>query len=141
MTLFNLCDPYLTFEVKPAHNICSHVPMDACDQVWSKSDKACGRRSKLLERKKKLEIWGHCDSVTWPWITLNYHNLCRGPQGQSSAWVMWTYSLTLRNWNVFRKKAFLNIVTPEWTWPRSNVIQLIEDLKVMCTHEFQGHTI
>ena len=36
-------------------NFCSHSPTGHSDQVWSKSDQACGRRSKLWERRKKKE--------------------------------------------------------------------------------------
>ena len=32
---------------------CSHPPLHAADQVWSKPDHECGRSSKLSERKKK----------------------------------------------------------------------------------------
>ena len=34
MTLFDPSDPYVTFEIKPTHNVCDHSHIDACDQVW-----------------------------------------------------------------------------------------------------------
>ena len=34
-------------------NFCSHSPTGHSDQVWSKSDQACGRRSKLWARKRR----------------------------------------------------------------------------------------
>ena len=35
------------------YNFCSYPLMHDCDQVWSKSDKVCGRRNRLPERKKE----------------------------------------------------------------------------------------
>ena len=47
-------DPCVTFDVMPCNNFCSQSPIDACDQVWSKSE-ASRRRSKLWEERKKKE--------------------------------------------------------------------------------------
>ena len=37
------------------YNFCSYPPMHDCDQVWWKSDKVCGRRNRLPERRKKQQ--------------------------------------------------------------------------------------
>ena len=43
-------DPRPPIRVK---DFCSHPPIHATNQVWSKSDHECGRSSKLSERKKR----------------------------------------------------------------------------------------
>ena len=36
-------------------HFCSHLPTGHSDQVWSKSDQACGRRNKLWEEEEEEE--------------------------------------------------------------------------------------
>ena len=58
------------------HNFCSHSPTGHSDQVWSKSDQACGRRCKLWERRRKKEL----DNCHLRWLVhirwhRQFHNL------------------------------------------------------------------
>ena len=58
------------------------------------------------------------------------HTICRGPQGQSSASVSRSYSMSLRSWKAFRENTILTTVTYVWPWPRSKVMSKINGLMV-----------